>query len=77
MTDIREERRVAGVQRWQMLLDATEFSETRAAGVLEVEARSGARMEIPVLHVVVVDGEVWHVVEKPLGVGTTVRGCVG
>jgi hypothetical protein len=77
VTDIREERRVGGVQRWQMSLDATEFSPERASGVLQVEARSGARMEIAVLSVVEADGDLWHVVEKPLGVGTAVTGRVG
>lgn len=76
VTDIREERRVGGVQRWQMALDVTEFSAEQAAGVLEVEARSGARLQIAVLGVVEADGETWHVVEKPLGVGTAVRGRV-
>jgi alanyl-tRNA synthetase len=41
-------------------------------------ARSGARLVVPVLGVVVDDGgEVWHVVEKPLAAGTAVTGRVG
>ena len=47
-------------------------------GVLEAVARSGARLVVPVLGVVMdAAGEVWHVVEKPLAAGTTVTGRVG
>jgi Ser-tRNA(Ala) deacylase AlaX len=74
--DIREESRVAGRQRWQMLLDRTEFA-AGDVGVLEAVARSGARLVVPVLEVVMDAGEVWHVVEKPLGAGTAVTGQVG
>ena len=39
--------------------------------------RSGARLRVPVLAVFAdAAGEVWHVVEKPLGAGTAVRGEV-
>ena len=76
VTDIREESRVAGRQRWQMALDRTEFV-VGDVGVLEAVARSGARLVVPVLGVVVEGGEVWHVVEKPLGAGTRVTGRVG
>jgi hypothetical protein len=76
VTDIREESRVAGRQRWQMALDRTEFA-AGDVGVLEAVARSGARLVVPVLNVVVEAGEVWHVVEKPLAAGTTVIGRVG
>jgi hypothetical protein len=76
VTDIREESRVAGRQRWQMALDRTEFV-AGDVGVLEAVARSGARLVVPVLGVVVDAGEVWHVVEKPLGAGTAVTGRVG
>src|SRR5271154_3185810 len=76
VTDIREESRVAGKQRWQMALNRTEFA-AGDVGVLEAVARSGVRLEIPVLSVVVDRaGEVWHVVEKPLAAGTAVRGRV-
>jgi hypothetical protein len=74
--DIREESRVAGRQRWQMALDRTEFSDGDV-GVLEAVARSGARLVVPVLGVVMEAGEVWHVVEKPLAAGTAVTGWVG
>jgi Ser-tRNA(Ala) deacylase AlaX len=74
--DIREESRVAGRQRWQMALDKTEFV-AGDVGVLEAVARSGARLVVPVLGVVMDGGEVWHVVEKPLAAGTAVTGRVG
>ncbi len=76
VTDIREESRVAGKQRWQMALDKTEFA-VGDVGMLEAVARSGARLVVPVLGVVVDRGEVWHVVEKPLAAGTAVTGRVG
>lgn len=76
VTDIREESRVAGRQRWQMALDRTEFS-VGAVGELQAVARSGARLVIPVLDTVVdAAGELWHVVEKPLAAGTAVTGRV-
>jgi len=77
VTDIREESRAAGRQRWQVSLDRTEFHAEADAGVLVAMARNGARLEIAVIGVVVDAGETWHVVEKPLGVGTAVRGRVG
>ena len=73
--DIREESRVAGRQRWQMALDRTEFV-VGDVGVLEAVARSGARLVVPVLGVVMDAGDVWHVVEKPLAAGTAVTGRV-
>lgn len=76
VTDIREESRVVGRQRWQMALERTEFV-VGDVGVLEAVARSGARLLVPVLGVVEEAGEVWHVVEKPLGAGTRVTGRVG
>jgi hypothetical protein len=76
VTDIREESRVAGRQRWQMALDRTEFV-VGDVGVLEAVARSGARLVVPVLGVVMDAGEVWHVVEKPLAAGTAVTARVG
>ena len=76
VTDIREESRAAGKQRWQMALDKTDFA-VGDVGVLEAVARSGVKLVVPVLGVVLDDaGEVWHVVEKPLAAGTMVRGLV-
>jgi hypothetical protein len=77
VTDIREESRVEGRQRWQMSLDRTEFG-AGMVGVLEAVAKSGARLVVPVLSTVVDGaGEVWHVVEKPLAAGTAVTGRLG
>ena len=76
VTDIREESRIGGRQRWQMTLERTEFV-AGDVGVLEAVARSGARLVVPVLGVVIDGwGEVWHVVEKPLAAGTRVTGRV-
>jgi hypothetical protein len=76
VVDIREESRVAGRQRWQMMLDRTEFGAGNV-GALEAVARSGVRLVVPVLSVVVDDaGEVWLVVEKPLAAGTAVTARV-
>ena len=77
VTDIREESRVAGRQRWQMALDQTEFS-VGDVGMLEAVARSGAKLVVPVRGVVMdAAGEMWHVVDKPLAAGTRVTGRVG
>jgi hypothetical protein len=76
VTDIREESRTGGRQRWQMALDRTQFGPG-TVGELHAVARSGARLVVPVLGTVVdAAGEVWHVVEKPLAAGTTVTGHV-
>jgi hypothetical protein len=58
-----------------MALDRTEFV-AGDVGVLEAVARSGARLVVPVLGVLMDAGEVWHVVEKPLAAGTVVTGRV-
>ena len=74
--DIREESRIAGKQRWQMALDRTEFG-AGDVGTMEAIARSGVRLEVPVLGVVIdATGDVWHVVEKPLAAGTAVTARV-
>jgi hypothetical protein len=76
VTDIREESRIAGRQRWQMALDRTEFT-AGTTGELQAVARSGARLVVPVLGAVVDPaGQLWHIVEKPLAAGTTVTGHV-
>jgi len=60
-----------------MALDRTEFV-AGDVGAFEAVARSGARLVVPVLGIVVdAAGEVWHVVEKPLAAGTVVTGRVG
>lgn len=76
VTDIRMESRVGAVARWQMTLDRTEFA-VGDVGMLQAIARSGTRIEVPVLAVVVDQaGDLWHVVEKPLAAGTDVMGRV-
>jgi hypothetical protein len=76
VTDIREESRIGGRQRWQMMLDHTSFSAAASTGTLEAVARSGALLEVPVLGVIVEGDGVWHLVEKPLAAGTIVTGRV-
>ncbi len=75
VVDIREERRVEGRQRWQMLLDRTEFC-AGDEGSLEAVARSGSRLVVPVLGAVADGEEIWLQVEKPLAAGTVVTGHV-
>ena len=75
VTDIRLESREGGDVRWRMTLDKTEFA-AGDVGVLEAVSRTGTRIEVPVLAVIVEDGDVWHVVEKPLAGGTDVVGRV-
>jgi len=76
VTDIREESRTGRQQRWQMMLTYTAFSAAASTGTLEAFARSGTRLEVPVLGVVVDGEDVWHLVEKPLAAGTSVTGRV-
>ncbi|HEY0262903.1 MAG TPA: hypothetical protein VGC07_00135 [Granulicella sp.] len=76
VVDIREESRVGGRQRWQILLDRTEFTAEAFTGALEAVAPSGTRLEVPVLATVEEDGCLWHIVEKPLAAGTAVTGRV-
>ena len=76
ITDIHEQSRVRGRQLWQVALSRTEFG-AGDEGTLEAVARSGARLVVPVLGVEVdAEGEVWHLVEKPLTAGTEVTGRV-
>lgn len=75
VTDIRLESREGGVVRWRMTLDHTDFA-AGDVGVLEAVSRTGTRIEVPVLSVIVEDVDVWHVVEKPLAGGTDVVGRV-
>jgi hypothetical protein len=76
VVDIRLESRAGLSQRWQMLLSATAFSADARTGWLEAVARSGARLEVPVVGVLVEGDEVWHLVDKPLTAGTAVVGYV-
>ena len=76
VTDIRLESRTEGVALWQMAVSGSRF-RPGDVGVLEAVARSGARLLVPVLRVTVDgEGDVWHVVEKPLAGGTKVIGRV-
>jgi alanyl-tRNA synthetase len=76
VTDIRLESREGGAAVWQMTLDRTNFA-AGDTGVLHAVARSGTRIEVPVLRIIVEeDGDVWHVVEKPLAAGTDVIGRI-
>jgi alanyl-tRNA synthetase len=75
VTDIRLESREGDTVRWRMTLDRTNFA-AGDTGVLEAVSRTGTRIEVPVLAVIIEDGDVWHVVEKPLAGGTDVVGRV-
>jgi hypothetical protein len=75
VTDIRLESREGRTVRWRMTLSQTDF-KAGDVGVLEAVSRTGTRIEVPVLAVLVEDGDVWHVVEKPLAGGTDVVGRV-
>ena len=76
VTDIRLESRESGAVRWRMTLDNTRFT-AGDVGVLEAVSRTGTRIEVPVLGVIIDEGgDVWHVVEKPLAGGTDVVGRV-
>jgi hypothetical protein len=75
IVDIREEGRVSGKQRWQLLLKETKFT-AGDTGVLEAVARSGTRLSVPVLGTLEEKGETWLRVEKPLMAGTEVTGWV-
>ncbi len=74
--DIREESRIGGRQRWQVLLDRTEFSAVASTGRLEAVARSGARLEVVVVGVIIEGSDMWHLVDKPLAAETAVTGHV-
>ncbi|NYF79498.1 hypothetical protein [Granulicella arctica] len=74
--DIRERSRNGRHQRWQMLLDRTAFSPIATSGTLEAVSPSGARLQVPVLGIVVEGEEIWHLVDKPLAAGTPVTGSV-
>jgi alanyl-tRNA synthetase len=75
VVDIREEGRVGSRQRWQLLLNRTEFS-AGLTGTLEAVSRSGARLVVQVLGTIEENGEMWHRVEKPLMAGTEVTGTI-
>ncbi len=76
ITDIRLESRRGTAARWQIALDYTLFSPAYPAGTLIAIARSGARLEVPILGVYEEDGITWHIVDKPLTDGTEVTGTL-
>ncbi len=77
VTDIRLRDRAPGRARWQVALDRTEFQTGDVGEIEAVAARSGARLVVPVVAVEVdAEGEIWHVVEKPIATGTAVTGAV-
>lgn len=82
VTAIREVARVDGRQVWQIALDRTAFypesgGQPFDTGVLVATARSGARLEVPIIDVQEDEaGEVWHTTAKPLQEGTEVCGAV-
>jgi len=76
VTDIQMESQAGASTRWRMALDRTSFA-VGDVGVLHAVARSGTRIQVPVLEVVAdAVGDLWHVVEKPLAAGTDVVGQV-
>jgi len=75
VTDIRLESREGDSVRWRMTLDRTEF-RPGDTGALHATSRSGTRLEVPVLAVIDDNGDIWHIVEKPLAGGTDVTGRV-
>ena len=76
VTNIREESRIHGRVRWQVTLDTTRFQEGDRGHLLAI-AKSGARLEIPVLATHVDSaGEIWHTIEKPLASETPITGFV-
>ncbi len=75
VTDIRLESREGATVRWRMTHDRTGFT-AGDVGVLEAVSRTGTRIEVPVFAVIDDNGDIWHIVEKPLAAGTDVTGRV-
>jgi hypothetical protein len=72
VTDVRLESTTARGSIWRIALDHTDFV-AGDTGQFEAQARSGARLIIPVLRVEAdPSGTLWHVVEKPLNEGTKI-----
>ena len=77
VTDIQLESREDSAVRWRMALDPTEF-KPGDTGLLIATSRSGTRIEVPILAVVAdPNGDLWHIVEKPLAAGTDVTARIG
>jgi alanyl-tRNA synthetase len=74
VTDIQLQSREGSEVRWRMALSRTGFAPGDT-GLLIATSRSGTRIEVPILRVVLDDaGDLWHIVEKPLAAGTEVVG---
>ncbi len=79
VTDIREARREADGQVWEMALDRTGFypasgGQPHDLGTVTARASSGAEVVLDVIGVSEDDsGEVWHATRKPLLAGTRVE----
>jgi len=82
VSDIRELSRAEGDAVWQLALDRTAFYPTSGGqphdtGVLRAISRGGAALDIPVESVEEDEqGEIWHLVRKPLTAGTHVEGQI-
>lgn len=76
VVDVRLESSRGGRSLWQIALDRTEF-RAGDVGEFEAQARSGARLSVPVIRVQFgPDGTIWHIVEKPLTEGTKITARV-
>lgn len=72
VVDVQLESRSEGRSWWRLALDHSDF-RAGDTGELEAEARSGARLRLPLVRVELApDGTLWHVVQKPLTEGTKV-----
>jgi alanyl-tRNA synthetase len=82
VADVRELERRDGESFWQVALDRTAFYPTSGGqpydtGTLRVTSRGGAELDVPVESVEEDDnGEVWHIVRKPLSAGTQVDAAI-
>jgi alanyl-tRNA synthetase len=82
VTDVREVSRAQGESVWQIALDRTAFYPTSGgqpfdAGHLRAISPGGAALEIPVESVEEdEEGQVWHLVRKPLAAGAKVEGHI-
>jgi alanyl-tRNA synthetase len=80
VSDVREVSRMGEETLWQIALDRTAFYPTSGGqphdtGLLRAVSRGGAVLEIPVQSVDEDDdGQIWHLVRKPISTGTPVEG---
>jgi alanyl-tRNA synthetase len=82
VSDVRELSRSGSDSVWQIALDRTAFYPTSGGqphdtGLLRALSRGGAPIDIPVDSVDEdEEGRLWHVVRKPLALGTQVEGHI-